>query len=84
MTNEVKQTQKSKILNYIYDNGSATVRELFIYCNINSPTKRLSELRKMGFITERTFTKTKADGKTVKYNKYYLTHEGLELMGVFK
>ena len=84
MEEKIKLTQQQKILNYLVDNGSATVRELFIYCNINSPTKRLSELRKMGFITERTFTKTKADGKTVKYNKYYLTHEGLEFMGVFK
>ena len=66
-----KITQNAKIVNYIRENGSATVRELFIYCNINSPTKRLSELRKMGMITE--VACKSASG--VPFKRYYLKGE---------
>jgi len=38
--------QQQIIFNYLKENGKATVRDLFIKCNINSPTKRLSELNK--------------------------------------
>ena len=49
---DTKSNQRNKIIQYIRENGSATVRELFIYLNINSPTKRLSELRKLGLIRD--------------------------------
>ena len=64
--------QRNKIIQYIRENGSATVRELFLYCNINSPTKRLSELRRLGLIDTVTEAKTKADGSVVRYCRYYL------------
>ena len=70
-----KQTQCKKILSYIKENGSATVRELFIYCNINSPTKRLSEMRKMGLIETVNCKKTNGRGETVRFNRYYLRQE---------
>ena len=66
-----KLTQNAKIVNYIKENGSATVRELFIYCNINSPTKRLSELRKLGVITEESCKS--ASG--VPFKRYFLKGE---------
>jgi len=66
-----KLTQRQRIVNYIRANGSATVRELFIACNINSPTKRLSELRKLGLITEEPCKS--ANGTPFK--RYFLTEE---------
>ena len=66
-----KLTQQQKIVNYISANGSATIRELFIACNINSPSKRLSELRKMGMITEEP---CKSENGT-QFKRYYLTGE---------
>ena len=60
-----KINQRGKILLYLAQHPGATVREIFIDCNINSPTKRLSELRQDGMI------------ETVKYEdenfkRYYL------------
>ena len=63
-----KIPQNQKIVNYLKENGSATVRELFIYCNINSPTKRLSELRQLGMITDEKCRS--ASG--VQFKRYYL------------
>ena len=72
MEEKSKMTQKSKILDYIRENGSATIREIFIYCNVNSPAKRLSELRSMGLITEAWESKTNANGETKRFKRYYL------------
>ena len=41
-----KATQKGKILAYCEEHGSITVREAFEKLHINSPTKRISEMRK--------------------------------------
>ena len=43
-----KATQISQILAYCAEHGSITVREAFTELNINSPTKRISEIRKSG------------------------------------
>ena len=67
-----KQTQRKKIISYLRENGTATIRELFIYCNINSPSKRLSEMRKLGLIDTVKCTKTNAYGQTTRYKRYYL------------
>lgn len=37
-------TQNAKILAYLREHGTASVRELFINCGVNSPRKRISEL----------------------------------------
>jgi len=66
-----KLTQQQRIVNFMKRNGSATVRELFILCDINSPTKRLSELRRMGLITDE-----KCVGKNgTPFKRYYLKGE---------
>lgn len=38
-------TQQKRILDYCNANGSITVRDAFDILHINSPTKRLSEMR---------------------------------------
>ena len=43
-----KATQRLKILRYCAEHGSITVREASVKLDINSPTKRISELRLSG------------------------------------
>lgn len=69
---DTKSNQRNKIIQYIRENGSATVRELFIYLNINSPTKRLSELRKLGLIRDEEERKLRQDGTVVRFKRYFL------------
>lgn len=69
---DIKSNQRNRIIQYIRENGSATVRELFIYLNINSPTKRLSELRKLGLIRDEEERKLRQDGTVVRFKRYYL------------
>lgn len=45
-----KITQRDKILSYLMKNGTMTVREAIFDLNINSPAKRVQELRDMGYI----------------------------------
>ena len=69
-----KATQKRKILQYCAEHGSITVREAFEILNINSPTKRISELRASGYdIKKFDETETKQDGKTVKFRRYFIS-----------
>lgn len=69
---DAKSNQRNRIIQYIRENGSATVRELFIYLNINSPTKRLSELRKLGLIRDEEERKLRQDGTVVRFKRYFL------------
>lgn len=66
-------TQKAKILAYCKEHGSITVREAFTKLNINSPTKRISELRQMGYDVQ-TFeeTRVKDGGETVRFTRYFI------------
>ena len=41
-------TQKGKILEYCAAHGSITIRDAFEKLNINSPSKRISEMRYAG------------------------------------
>ena len=66
-----KITQRAKILEILEKRGSTTVRELFNE-GINSPTKRLSELRAMGLIREEWDFKLKEDGRKVRFKRYFL------------
>lgn len=72
-----KVTQRAKILDYCDKHGSITVREAFDKLNINSPTKRISELRKAGYdvqtVTER---RAKDNGETVRYTRYFIEGVG--------
>ena len=71
-------TQKGKILGYCAEHGSITIREAFEELNINSPSKRISELRKSGAYEVKDITeyRVNADGVEVKFKRYFIT--GLE------
>lgn len=74
-------TQNERIMLYLNQHGSITVRDAFEYLFINSPTKRFSELRKKGFITESTKIVWGCNEKGTKvmrthYSIYTLTDTG--------
>lgn len=67
-------TQKMKIVAYCEQHGSITIREAFNKLEINSPSKRISELRNSPFYSVESITesKTKEDGRTVRWKRYFI------------
>jgi hypothetical protein len=48
-----KQTQIQKILDYAdntADHGVFSMRDIYVKCFINSPTARISDMRKLGYV----------------------------------
>ena len=72
-----KATQRGKILAYCAEHGSITVRDAVVKLNINSPTKRISELRQSGYDVQ-TITETRVNesGETVRYRRYFIRDIG--------
>lgn len=69
-----KVTQRAKILDYCDKHGSITVRDAFDKLSINSPTKRISELRKAGYDVQTiTESRAKSNGETVRYTRYFIS-----------
>ena len=70
-----KQTQRAKILNYCVEHGSVTIREAFEKLGINSPSKRISEMRHSPrYIVESTrVEKIKPDGEVVRFKRYFIS-----------
>lgn len=68
-------TQRMKILEYCLNHGSITVREAFEELHINSPTKRISEMRKSGLYHVDTLEekRTDANGVTKRWLRYYIS-----------
>ena len=71
-------TQKGKILGYCAEHGSITIRDAFEKLHINSPSKRISELRKSGCYDVQAITETKvnAAGEEVRFKRYFIRAEG--------
>jgi predicted ArsR family transcriptional regulator len=69
-----KATQQKKILAYCEKHGSITVREAFTKLDINSPTKRISELRNSNDYTVNEITESKKDenGNTIRWKRYFI------------
>ena len=66
-------TQKAKILAYCEEHGSITVRDAFEKLYINSPTKRISELKKGGWdVQTTTETRVNSAGEAVTFKRYYI------------
>ena len=66
-------TQKAKILQYCEEHGSITNREAFEKLFINSPTKRISELKKAGYDVQPVVeTRLNAAGERVRFNRYFI------------
>ena len=69
-----KATQRMKILAYCEQHGSITIREAFTKLNINSPSKRISEIRNSGLYSVESIVerKTDKDGNTTQWKRYYI------------
>lgn len=69
----MKATQRAKILAYCKEHGSITIREAFENLHINSPSKRISEMRHGGYdvqsINEEKWT---SNGEFVRYKRYFI------------
>ena len=71
-----KTIQRHLILQYLEEYGSATVRDLVLKLNINSPTKRISELVKLGYPIEKNWVmRINSKGQTKRYMRYSLRKE---------
>ena len=73
-----KATQKAKILGYCVEYGSITIREAFERLNINSPSKRISEMRLSGRydVQAEVEERIKDGGDVVRYKRYFITARG--------
>ena len=69
-----KATQRGKILAYCAKYGSITIRDAFEKLDINSPSKRISELRLSGKydVQSEEESRLKDDGSTVRYKRYFI------------
>ena len=68
-----KATQKAKILAYCAEQGSITIREAFEKLHINSPSKRISEMRLGGYVVKSIVeVREKTNGETVRYKRYFI------------
>lgn len=72
---ENKATQRQKIFNYCQEHGSITIREAFENLNINSPSKRISEMRKSGVFDVQAEQETRINsaGELKRYKRYFIT-----------
>lgn len=61
--------QRMKILDYIKRHGCITARDAIIHCDCNSPRKRISELRDLGYPIEDRWRRND-EGK--RWKEYYL------------
>lgn len=73
-----KLTQQSKILEHCAHYGSITIREAFTELNINSPSKRISEIRKSGkyIVDSVEESKVDKDGNTKRWKRYFIKEKG--------
>jgi hypothetical protein len=71
-----KVNQRRKVLGYCAMHGSITVRDAFLKLNINSPTKRISEMRRDYEVRTTTEERTNASGETVRYKRYFIAARG--------
>ena len=68
-------TQKGKILDYCAEHGSITIREAFENLHINSPSKRISELRRSADYVVDDITVYMLDGEgkvETKFKRYFI------------
>lgn len=70
---EDARTQQAAILAYCRQHGSITIREAFTLLGINSPSKRISELRAKGLVNAVwTEQKVMPDGSIKRWKRYFL------------
>ena len=74
MAEDARIIQRGKILQYCAEHGSITNREANLYLDINSPTKRISELKNSGCDVQTEWEeRINSSGNKVRYKRYYIT-----------
>ena len=68
-------SQVNQILNHLYRTGSITMREAFLDYSVQCLTKRIQELRKLGYKIETEHKKHPTTGQ--KYARYVLKSKKL-------
>ena len=73
------QTQINRIMRYCERHGSITVRDAF-ELDINSPTKRISEMRHSGLYDVSTIKETRVNsaGEKVSFKRYFISQKPKE------
>ena len=73
-------TQQAKIIQYCNQNGSITIRDAFTKLNINSPTKRISEIRSSGKYEVNSVDEIKTDssGNRIRWKRYFIKEKANE------
>ena len=68
-----EQTQRMTILDYCLEHGSITIREAFAL-NINSPSKRISEMRKSpDYVVDDVWEyRINSKGIRKRYKRYFI------------
>lgn len=73
----MKATQRAKILAYCNEHGSITIREAFENLDINSPSKRISEMRHGGYdVQAMEEEKRNSKGELKRYKRYFIKEVG--------
>ena len=67
--NQTKASQRQRIVNHCREYGSITNRDAMVALRINSPTKRISELKDRGYIVDWVWEK----GENTRYKRYYIS-----------
>ena len=79
METKIKINQRDSIIEYLQFHGRATVRDMVIALNINSPTKRISELIRMGYPIKKVWAhKTNSKGENKRFMLYCWEENGNE------
>lgn len=67
-------TQKGKILQYCAEHGSITIRDAFEKLYINSPSKRISELRRSDLYDVQAVEESRINsaGEKKTYKRYFI------------
>lgn len=73
-----KMTQQQRIIDYCETHGCITVRDAFEKLHINSPTKRISEIKKSGLYAVDTeeIRQTNSAGQKVRFTVYHIRRLG--------
>ena len=75
-----RRTQNAKVLAYLDEHFGASARELMLHCGVNSPRKRISELRQQGHVIVGVWQEYVDEyGDLVRYKVYF--HYGDEKAG---
>lgn len=67
-----RMKQNALVLEYLRDNPGATARDIFDSCRVNSPRKRISELRASHRIDDIWDVSTDEYGIKTRYKRYFL------------